>query len=98
MGSRPGGGGTLCPPHLSQARPRPLAKLLSAGPSSPRPAFHPWTLLQGACPCCYPRDPGQTLTFQVQAVDAVPEVRELLGKQSGRWLRQKDMCRRRAGP
>lgn len=38
----------------------------------------------------HPRAPGpfQTHTFQIQAVDAVPEVRELLGKQSGRWSSQ----------
>ena len=38
----------------------------------------------------HPRVPGpfQTHTFQIQTVDAVSEVRELLGKQSGWWSRQ----------
>lgn len=45
-----------------------------------------------------PPGPVQTHTFQVQTVDTVPEVRELLGKQSGWWLRQEDTCRRQAGP
>lgn len=53
----------------------------------------PWIHLQGAL--TLPTTQGllasiQTHTFQVQTVNAVPKVRELLGKQNGWWLRQNE--------
>lgn len=89
-GSRPTQGGKTLPPphgsrHLSHLRGRPhlsLAQLCLPSATSREVPVLPTT--QG------PPAPGpfQTHTFQIQAVDAVPEVRELLGKQSGRWSSQ----------
>lgn len=106
MGSGPRQGGqahcTRLP--LSQAQRLP-DKLLFwqdlQNPSRPRPVLPPQTHLREAL--ALPTTQGlpasvRAHTFQVQTVNAVPEVCELLGKQIGQWLRQEDTSKGQARP
>lgn len=81
-----------------RASPRLEAPVSPPGTPTPLsgPALPALGHLQGGPSLAYhPMAPGpfQTHTFQIQTVDAVPEVRALLGKQSGQWSRQKTLTR-----
>lgn len=99
-GSGPRAGGrATCPRSSLRPSPSPWLSPSVAGPADHRQAQAHSPGRRVAPPTTQGlRASVQTHTFQVQAVDAVSEVCELLGKQSGWRLRREDTCKGQAGP